>query len=439
MKNITILILLMLLNIANVCGQQEKGIKGASNWLNNWTEFRPNQEEYGEPTKILTGNISEDMQLYKRDVYLLMGSVFVTNGAILSIEPGTVILGDFKSKGSLTITKGSLINAKGIETDPIVFSSNRSVKRPGDWGGIILLGDAPINRFGSGSVASYYQNLNPEDYANANYGGDNIGGSSGILKHVRIEYAGKRISEDTYFNGLLLAGVGKETKLYDIMVSYAEEDAFEVWGGKVDMSRLVSYKSKGTDFKFKYGARINFSNSLAVRSPYASNGIARCLEVHSFDRKEEFDFNKESTLVSANNLTFLNSSENLEADIKMDLVKEAVYVGVSAELKMKKSVISGFNPAVILDEKINVNQNSLTDIKFTDMYFNNCNGNIFVENNSNNEDLENWYGNLAFFNVYSKSPNAETFIDFNNNKKPDFRLRINKIMATNIDPDLDEE
>ena len=92
-----------------------------------------------------------------------------------------------------------------------------------------------------------------------------------------------------------------------------------------------------------------------------------------------------------------------------------------------------------LDEKINVNQNSLTDIKFTDMYFNNCNGNIFVENNSNNEDLENWYGNLAFFNVYSKSPNAETFIDFNNNKKPDFRLRINKIMATNIDPDLDEE
>ena len=71
------------------------------------------------------------------------------------------------------------------------------------------------------------------------------------------------------------------------------------------------------------------------------------------------------------------------------------------------------------------------------MYFNNCNGNIFIENNSNNEDLENWYGNAAFFNVYSKSENAETFIDMKNDKRPDYRLRINKIIASNeVDPDL---
>jgi hypothetical protein len=71
------------------------------------------------------------------------------------------------------------------------------------------------------------------------------------------------------------------------------------------------------------------------------------------------------------------------------------------------------------------------------MYFNNCSGNIFVENNSNNEDLENWYGNSSFFNVYSKGSNLETFIDSNNSKRPDFRLRINKIIAINeIDEDL---
>ena len=64
------------------------------------------------------------------------------------------------------------------------------------------------------------------------------------------------------------------------------------------------------------------------------------------------------------------------------------------------------------------------------MYFNNCKGNIFVEYNTNNEDLENWYGNSSFFNVYSKSNNAETFIDFANEKRPDFRLRINKIIAS---------
>lgn len=73
------------------------------------------------------------------------------------------------------------------------------------------------------------------------------------------------------------------------------------------------------------------------------------------------------------------------------------------------------------------------------MYFNNCKGNIFIEGNNNNEDLENWYGNRAFFNVYSKGDDSETFIDSKNEKKPDFRLRINKIMATNINSDLDND
>ena len=96
---------------------------------------------------------------------------------------------------------------------------------------------------------------------------------------------------------------------------------------------------------------------------------------------------------------------------------------------MSKSVISGFNPAVIFENTITINQENLEKIKFTGMYFNNCNGNIFVENNSNNEDLENWYGNSAFLNVYSKSGNSETFIDTRNARRPDFRLRINKIIA----------
>jgi hypothetical protein len=154
------------------------------------------------------------------------------------------------------------------------------------------------------------------------------------------------------------------------------------------------------------------------------------LQVSSYDKKEEIDFTKPGTKVSANNLTFVNDSENLKADITKGLVKEAVYIGDTASLEMGKSVISGFNPAVILEDKININQESLEKIKFDNMYFNNCNGNIFVENNSNNEDLENWYGNNAFFNVYSKSNNTETFIDIKSDKKPDFRLRINKIIPT---------
>lgn len=439
MKTFNRLTWLLLLISVHLFAQQEKGIVGNTNWLDNWTEFTPNQQSYREPTQIISGNITEDTKLLKRDTYLLVGSVFVTDSTTLTIEPGTVILADYTSKASLTISKRAKIIAEGSETDPIIFSSNRSVKKAGDWGGITLLGDAPLNKFGNGSVANFYSQLQPSNYVNVNYGGDNELHNAGILKYVRIEFAGKRIKGAGYFNGLLLAGVGSETILENIMLSYCAGDGIEVWGGNVTVNKAISYRINSNDFKFNYGAQCHLNNSLAIRSPYVSSSEgSRCLKVVSYDKKEEVDFSKKGTLVVAKNLTLLNDSETLEEDIEKGLVKEAVYVAQDASLDMNKSVISGFNPAVILDDKIYINQANLEKIKFTDMYFNNCNGNIFTAYNSNNEDLENWYGNAAFFNVYSKSGNAETFIDIENQRRPDYRLRINKIIAIN-NPDIDED
>ncbi|MDN3666837.1 hypothetical protein ACFFU1_08650 [Algibacter miyuki] len=431
MKNFTLITLIFLTVSGSIFAQQEKGIIGANNWLENWTEFKPNQSDYREPNKILTGNISEDITLNKRDTYIIMGSVFVTNNATLTIEPGTVIIGDSDSKASLTITKGATIMADGLETDPIVFTSNKSVKRAGDWGGIMILGDGPLNKFGNGSVASFHSDLNPSNYAHTSYGGDNLEGCSGVMRYVRIEYAGKRIKGAGYLNGLLLAGVGKHTIFDNVMISYAAGDAVEVWGGEVVLDKIVSYRTNSNDFKFNYGAQCELTNSLSVRSPYISSSEgSRCLMVLSYDEISEVDFTKKGTSVHAKNITMLNDSEDVQADIEKGLVKEAIFVAQNASLNMSKSVISGFNPAVLLAETININQENLDKLKFSNMYFNNCNGNIFVENNTNNEDLENWYGNAAFYNVYSKSHNAETFIDIRNERRPDFRLRINKIIAS---------
>ncbi|WNH10463.1 hypothetical protein [Thalassobellus suaedae] len=431
MKNFIQTLVIFLLVIGNIFAQQEKGIIGTNNWLYNWTEFKPSQNDYGEPTQILAGNITEDLTLSKRDIYLLLGDVFVTNNATLTIEPGTIIIGDYDSKASLTISKGATIIADGLETDPIVFTSSRSVKRAGDWGGLILLGDAPTNKFGNGSVSAFYSQLAHDAYANTNYGGDNYQSNSGVLRYVRIEYAGKRIKAAGYFNGLLLASVGSETVFENIMISHSAGDSFEILGGDVCLNKVVSYKSNSNDFKFNFGAKCKLNNSLAIRSPYiSSNEGSRCIQVLSFDKKEQVDFTKNGTEVVAKNLTLLNDSDNLKSDINMGLVKEAIFIGENASLDMDKSVISGFNPAVLFEDEIQINQDNLEKIKFANMYFNNCNGNIFIENNSNNEDLENWYGNSAFYNVYSKSDNSETFIDINNSKRPDFRLRINKIIAS---------
>ena len=173
MKNLTQMIWLFLFVFGISFAQQEKGIIGTDNWLKNWTEFNPNQEDPGEPTQILTGKISKDTRLNKGEVYLLLGNVFVVDSVTLTIDPGTVILGDFKTKASLTIAKGAKLVAEGTVTDPIVFTSNRDVKRAGDWGGLIILGEAPSNKFGNGSVASYFPDLNPMDYPKTNFGGNN--------------------------------------------------------------------------------------------------------------------------------------------------------------------------------------------------------------------------------------------------------------------------
>jgi hypothetical protein len=429
MKKIALTTLLFLLAYLNGNAQQEKGIIGFNSWLNNWTEFKPNKTEYNEPNQILTGTISADSKLYKKNVYLLLGNVYITNKAKLTIEPGTVIIGDSESKASLVVTKGATIIAEGTETDPIVFTSNKSARKAGDWGGVLVLGDAPTNRFGN--TSSVNMDL---DIAFSSYGGSNSSSNSGILRYVRIEYAGAKIKGLGNFNGLFLGGIGTQTVIDNVMISYSGGNSIEVCGGDVNLNKLVSFKSSSNDFKFNYGAQVNIKNSLAIRASYLlSSSGSRCLYVCSYDKKEDVDFTKKLTSVVATNLTFVNNSQNIKKDIDQGLVREGVFIAENASVDFKKSVISGFNPAVVLGEKILINDDSLKKLKFQEMYFNLCKGNIFVENNANNEDLENWYGNASFFNVYSQGENKETFIDPFNDKKPDFRLNIGEITASKND------
>lgn len=427
MKNI-IIIWVFLATVCTVNAQQEKGIIGSSNWLNNWTEFKPAKVDYGEATQILAGNITENTKLVKKEVYIVQGNVYVTNNAILTIEPGTVIIGDSESKGTLVITKGSQIIAEGLETDPIVFTSNKSTRKAGDWGGIVILGDAPINKFGNYSSVNF--DLDP---SLTTYGGLNPASSSGVMKFVRIEYAGKKIRGSSEgFNALLLGGIGNKTILENIMISYAAGDSFEVLGGEPIMTKMVSYKSGGIDFRFTLGAQAKIDNSLAVRDSYLTSGNAsgsRCLDVSSYIKKEEVDFTKKQTLVTATNLTFANDSDHIDQDIKAGLVKEGVYVAENCSLVLRKSVISGFSPAIVFDSKIEINDKNLKRIRIEEMYLNFCNGNIFTEGSTENEDLEEYYGAPVFFNLYSKTPNLETFNDFANPRKPDFRLALSKFTA----------
>jgi len=406
--------------------QQEKGIIGTSNWLNNWTKFKPTKLEYKETNQILYGKITTNTTLYKKNIYLLQGPVYVTNNAVLTIEAGTVIKGDFETSGALIITKGAKIIADGQETDPIVFTSNRTVKKHGDWGGLVILGDAPINKFGGSGSLNY--ELDP---ALTIYGGTNLVSDSGILRFLRIEFAGKNIKGYKGYDALSLAGVGSKTVIDNIMCSYAEGNSFEVLGGNVTLNKLVSLRASKDDFRFTQGVQCKLDNSIAIRnSLFSGSTRARCMNVNSYDKREEADFSKPLTNVVATNCTLVNPSESIIKDITMGLVKEGVFVGNNVSFTLKRSVISGFNPGVVLDQDTKLEPTTFKNIKFEETYFNNCKGNIFVENSTNNEDLEDYYGNTSFFNYYANTANDEMFLDISNDKNnPDFRIKLSKITA----------
>jgi len=421
---------IFLLFFSNSFAQQEKGIVGQDNWLSYWTDFRNKPAEIPEPTKILSGQLTGGTYtLVKREVYILTGDVYVSDSTTLVIEPGTRILAQHESQASLIITAGSKIEANGTQTDPILFTSDRDVPKAGDWGGIIIMGDAPINKISDKNRLSL--GLKGSQPGNLIYGGANKESNSGSMEYVRIEYAGKRTKDFGFFNALSLYAVGNQTKISNVMMSYTKGHSLYVAGGDLSLEQLVSYKASRTDFKFDYGTQVDFSNSLAVRSPYDSASKAfASLHVTSHSNKQEVDLTKSQTAIAASNLTLLNSSDNLKNAIEVGLVHEAIFVDANSSLNIDRSVISGFNPAAIFSRDIVLNDKNLQRIKFTRVYFNSCVGNIFTEGSTNNADLENYYGSNSFQNYYATGTDDETFIETKDKRDPDFRLRINKIIAS---------
>lgn len=205
-------------------------------------------------------DITANRTLYSDTVYVLSGYVKVTNSATLTIEPGTKIVGDTATVGSsLWILRGAKIVANGTAAEPIVFTSQRAPgnRAPGDWGGIIIVGNGIINR--SGTVNTEGPTGEAENYG----GGTDNADSSGVLRYVRIEFAGYDVSGGggSELNGLSMYAVGSKTVLENVQVLAGLDDSFEWWGGAVDGRYLVSYESGDDHFDWSEGwvGRVQFA------------------------------------------------------------------------------------------------------------------------------------------------------------------------------------
>jgi hypothetical protein len=216
----------------------------------------------------LSGNISATTTLTADKEWTLKGYVYVTDGAKLIIQPGTIIKSDISEKGALCIERGAQIIAEGTSAKPIIFTSGRTAgeKQPGDWGGIVILGRAKTNRTSEPTI---------EGGIGRAYGGTNDLDNSGILKYVRIEYAGIAAMPNSEINALTLGGVGSGTIIENVQTIYANDDAFEFFGGTVNAKNLYAYGTADDDFDFDFGYRGKVSNSVSKRDPqFVDNGDA---------------------------------------------------------------------------------------------------------------------------------------------------------------------
>ena len=220
----------------------------------------------------LSGNINATTTLTSDKVWTLKGYVYVTDGAKLIIQPGTTIISDISEKGALCIERGAQILAEGTSSKPIIFTSGKPVgeRTPGDWGGIVILGRAKTNRTSEPTI---------EGGIGRPYGGTNDLDNSGVLRYVRIEYAGIAAMPNSEINALTLGGVGSGTILENIQTIYANDDAFEFFGGTVNGKNLYAYATADDDFDFDFGYTGTITNGVAKRDPQfvdsgdAGNGV----------------------------------------------------------------------------------------------------------------------------------------------------------------------
>ena len=228
-----------------------RAVQGTSKSANS-TEAQATTGTPGPRVATLTG-VTASRTLFADTTYVLSGYVKVSNGSTLTVQPGTRIVGDTTVAGSsLWILRGSKIMAEGTAANPIVFTSQRAAgnRLPGDWGGIVLIGNAPINR-----TANPIFTEGPTGAAENYAGGNDFNDSSGSLKYVRVEFAGYDVSNGSgqELNTISMYAVGRGTQLDYVQSMAGLDDSFEFWGGGVDVGHLVSFESGDDHFDWTEG------------------------------------------------------------------------------------------------------------------------------------------------------------------------------------------
>ena len=250
----------------------------SQDWTKGWAEWNPKQASYGVATETTTlndasgiKNITGTVTLDASKVYLLTSTCVVRSGGKLIIPAGTVIRGAAdltatpKLYALITVERGGLIEVNGTTTNPVVMTSNKAAgsRDRGDWGGLVLCGKA-VNNQGLDVQLEGFNNV-AVDNTLGKFGGTDDADNSGVVKYVRIEFAGLAFEPNKEVNSLTMGSVGSKTEIEGVQCSFGNDDAFEWFGGTVNCKKLIAYKTTDDDFDTDFGYRGAVQFGIAVR------------------------------------------------------------------------------------------------------------------------------------------------------------------------------
>lgn len=260
-----------------------------------------------DKTITISGDITEDSLWTSNHNYVLDQQVTITPGVTLKIEPGTVIkanAGEAPMVSMLVVARGGKLMAQGTAEKPIIFTSINDNLDPangvksslhntdvGLWGGIIILGNAPVS-LENGDDQTFYIGLDPAN-DNSYYGGENEEDNSGVLEYVSIRHGGVFMGTGSESNGLTLCGVGAKTTLNQIEIFANQDDGIEFFGGTVNVSNLIVHGSADDAIDIDEGYAGTISNFLIQLVEDSDNAI----EINGGEEGQAGDFTLNNGLI----------------------------------------------------------------------------------------------------------------------------------------------
>ena len=308
------------------------------------TSCDPEEEIPEDDTITITGNITANTTWETGKTYILGGRIAVVSGVSLTIQPGVIIKGQAGTGANATaliIARGAKLYAEGTATQPLIFTSVADEIEPGMvaspnldpdlnglWGGLIILGNAPIS---ATSESMQIEGI-PASDQNGLYGGTNATDDSGIIRYVSIRHGGANIGEGNEINGLTLGGVGSGTTVEYVEVIANQDDGVEFFGGTVNVSHLLIWNPgddgidtdqawAGTLNNFLVIAGADTDHTLEIDGPEGSMMAAHTVRngsIKGSDETELGDF-RSGARGTFENIYFFNFPDPAATDGRGDL------------------------------------------------------------------------------------------------------------------------